>query len=157
MPLYDSGVAYIITGRAKTELWAVKTDGAGDVTDTKVLWKLSAHVGKSASPLLVDGKIYMVADESFLSCVDEKTGEVVWVERMGGSYQASPVYADGRLYFFDQSGKSIVVKPGSTYDAVATNSLADGFMSSPAVSGKAFYLRTRTHLYRVENLAADAK
>jgi outer membrane protein assembly factor BamB len=151
VPLFDAGLVYFVTGRNKTELWAVKPDGQGDVTDSNVAWKLTAHVGRSASPVLVDGLIYTVSDESFLSCVDEKTGEVVWTERMGGAYQASPIVADGRIYFFDQAGKSIVIKPGRTYEAVATNSLADGFMSSPAASGRAFFLRTRTHLYRVED------
>jgi outer membrane protein assembly factor BamB len=157
MPLYDSSLVYIVTGRAKTELWAIKPDGEGDVTDTKIVWKLSAHVGKSASPLLVDGLIYTVSDESFLSCVDAATGQVVWSERIGGGYQASPIYGDGRLYFFDLQGNTTVVKPGRTYEAIATNKLADGFMSSPAVAGKALYLRTKTHLYRVEDSADDGK
>jgi outer membrane protein assembly factor BamB len=151
VPLFDQGIAFIVTGRNKTELWAVKADGQGDVTDSKVLWKLGAHVGKSASPVLVDGLIYTVSDESFLSCVDAATGQVVWTERIGGGYQASPIYADGRLYFFSQEGKTTVVKPGRVYEALGTNQLADGFMASPAASTKAFFLRTRTHLYRVES------
>jgi outer membrane protein assembly factor BamB len=154
VPLFDRDIAFIVTGRSKTELWAVKADGQGDVTDSKVLWKLGAHVGKSASPALVDGLIYTVSDESFLSCVDAATGQVVWTERIGGGYQASPIYADGRLYFFSQEGKTTVVKPGRVYEALGTNQLADGFMASPAASGKAFFLRTRTHLYRVESPGA---
>ncbi len=153
VPLFDQGLAFIVTGRSKSELWAVKADGAGDVTDSKVVWKHGAHIGKSASPVLVDGLIYTVSDESFLSCVEAASGQVVWTERIGGGYQASPIYADGRLYFFSQEGKTTVVKPGRAYEALATNQLADGFMASPAASGKAFFLRTKTHLYRVESPA----
>jgi len=135
---------------SKKELWAVKTDGAGDVTDSAVVWKLRTHVGKYASPLLVEGLIYTAADESFITCLEAATGTVVWTERVGGKFAASPVYGDGRLYFFSQEGVTTVLKPGRQYERLAQNTLADGFMASPAVSGKAFYLRTKTHLYRIE-------
>lgn len=149
-PLFDRGLAFLVTGLTKTELLAVKTDGQGDVTDTKVVWRLKTHVGKYASPLLVDGLIYTAADESFVTCIEAATGLVVWSERIGGKYAASPIYADGRLYFFSQEGTTTVLKPGRTLEVLATNTLASGFMASPAADGKAFYLRTRTHLYRVE-------
>lgn len=150
-PLYDRGLAFIVTGLTKKELWAVKTDGKGDVTDTGVAWKLKTHVGKYASPLLVDGLIYTAAEESFITCLEATTGETIWTERVGGKYAASPIYADGRLYFFDQQGTTSVLKPGRKLEVLATNTLASGFMASPAVSGKAFFLRTRTHLYRIES------
>lgn len=150
-PLYHEGLAYFVTGLSKKELWAVRTDGQGDVTDTAVAWKLRTHVGKYASPLLVDGLLYTAAEESFVTCVDAKTGETVWTERIGGKFAASPIYADGRLYFFSQDGTTFVLRPGRTFELLATNSLAAGFMASPAVSGKALFLRTRTHLYRIES------
>jgi outer membrane protein assembly factor BamB len=150
-PLFDNGIAFIVTGLTKKELWAVKTSGQGDVTDSAVLWKLKTHVGKYASPILVDGLIYTAADESFITCVEAATGQVVWTERVGGKYAASPIYADGRLYFFDQEGTTTVLKPGRSLDVLATNPLPSGFMASPAAAGKALFLRTRTHLYRIES------
>jgi outer membrane protein assembly factor BamB len=153
-PLYHQGLAFFVTGLNKKELWAVKTDGAGDVTDTGVVWKLKTRVGKYASPILVDGLIYTAAEESFITCLDAGTGEVVWTERVGGKFAASPIYADGRMYFFDQQGTTLVLKPGRNLEVLATNTLAGGFMASPAASGRAFYLRTRTHLYRVETRPA---
>jgi outer membrane protein assembly factor BamB len=156
-PLFDNGMAYFFTGLAKGELWAVKTDGEGDVTDTRVVWKAKTRVGKFSSPILVDGLIYTASDQSFLSCLDAATGDSVWTERIGGGYQASPIYADGRLYFFSQQGTTTVLKPGRTCDILATNTLADGFMASPAVAGKAFFLRTRTHLYRIESGVAESR
>ena len=150
-PLFENGVAFLVTGLNKKELWAVKTDGQGDVTDTKVLWKLKTRVGKYASPILVDGLIYTAADESFITCVEAAGGQTVWTERVGGKYAASPVYADGRLYFFSQDGTAVVLKPGRTLEPLATNTLANGFMASPAVDGKAFFLRTKSHLYRIES------
>ncbi len=149
-PLYGEGLAFLVTGLVKKELWAVRPGGQGDVTATHVAWKLSTHVGKYASPLLVDGLIYTAAEESFLTCLEAATGNVVWTERIGGKFAASPICADGRLYFFDQSGTTKVVKPGRTFELLASNTLDDGFMASPAASGRAFFLRTRSHLYRVE-------
>ena len=149
-PLFDQGLAFIVTGLTKTGLWAVKTDGQGDVTDTHVVWKVGTHVGKYASPLLVEGLIYTAAEENYVTCIEAATGQVVWTERIGGKFAASPIYGDGRLYFFDQKGTTTVLKPGRTLEVLATNTLADGFMASPAVAGKALILRTKTHLYRIE-------
>ena len=156
-PIYDQGLVYMTTGLNKKELWAVRPDGTGDVTDTHVTWKLNKNVAKYASLIAVDGLIYMAADESFITAVDAKSGQIVWTERIGGKYAASPIYADGRLYFFDQQGSTIVLKPGRTMEVLATNKLDAGFMASPAVDGKAFYLRTKTHLYRIESTAPGSK
>jgi outer membrane protein assembly factor BamB len=149
-PLYADGLAFFVTGLSRTEMLAVKTDGEGDVTEDKVLWRLRTRVGKYASPILVDGLIYTAAAESFISCLEARTGEVVWTERVGGKFAASPIHADGRLYFFSQEGKTLVLKPGRSLEVLATNTLEDGFMASPAAAGRAFFLRTRTHLYRAE-------
>jgi outer membrane protein assembly factor BamB len=152
-PLFENGVAYLVTGLRTKELWAVKLDGQGNVTDTHVAWKLSTHIGKYASPLLVDGLIYTAAEESFVTCLEAATGSVVWTGRIGGKYAASPIYGDGRLYFFSQDGITTVLKPGRSFEVLATNKLAAGFMASPAADGRALYLRTKTHLYRVESPA----
>jgi outer membrane protein assembly factor BamB len=150
-PVFDGHLAFFVTGLAKDEMWAVKTDGQGDVTDTNVVWKLKTHVGRYASPLLLDGLIYTAADESFVTCVDAATGSVIWSERIGGKYAASPIYADERLYFFSQEGVTTVLKPGRTFETLATNTLDNGFMASPAAGGKALFLRTKTSLYRIES------
>jgi outer membrane protein assembly factor BamB len=151
-PLYSDGLAFIVTGLTKTELWAVKVDGAGDVTDSAVVWKLKTHIGKYASPLLVDGLIYTAAEESFVTCIEAPSGKTVWTERIGGKYAASPIYADGRLYFLSEDGTTTVLKPGRTFEPLATNKLDGSFLASPAASGKALYLRSKTHLYCIEEM-----
>jgi outer membrane protein assembly factor BamB len=149
-PIFHNGLAYFVSGTAKTDLFAVKPDGAGDVTQTHVKWHLRTHVGKFSSPIFVGGLIYTAAGESFVSCVDAANGDVVWTERFGGTYEGSPIYADGRLYFFDQEGTASVLKPGRTCSVLATNKLESGMMASPAVSGKSLIIRTKLHLYRIE-------
>jgi hypothetical protein len=68
-----------------------------------------------------------------------------------GTYSASPLLAGGRLYAFSEDGKTTVLQAGRAFQVLAENALADGFMASPAVAGEALYLRTKTHLYRVED------
>lgn len=155
-PIYQDGTAYIVTGLMHPELWAVETDGAGDVTESHVRWRLKRGVAKTASPVLVDGLIYMVSDDGIASCIDAESGDVVWKKRLGGRYASSPIYAAGtrssgsRLYFSNQDGQTTVLQPGREYELLATNALDDGFMASPAVADGALYLRTKSHLYRIE-------
>jgi outer membrane protein assembly factor BamB len=159
-PVYANGLAYFTTGySAKTsELMAVKTDGKGDVTDTHMAWRYSKSVPKMPTPTLVDNLLYVIADDGILSCLEPATGNVVWQNGLGGNYAASPIYAEGRLYFFSQQGKTTVIKPGREYQPLSTNKLSGGLMASPAVSGKAFFLRVRDEnkdesLIRVEESA----
>ena len=155
-PVFGQGFVYVMTGRGKPELWALKPDGKGDVTDTHVVWKVvGPNVPLEPSPILVDDLFYMVTNDGVLTCLEALTGKEVWHERIGGNYEASTLYADGRLYFFSVQGKTTVLKPGRAYEILATNKLESGFMASPAVAGKSLYLRTKTHLYRIEDVSAE--
>jgi len=92
----------------------------------------------------------MVNDAGIASCIEARTGKAVWRERIGGSFSASPILAAGRVYFLSQEGKATVVEAGRSFKVLAESQLDDGFMASPAVAGKALFLRTRSHLYRIE-------
>lgn len=155
-PVLADGLVVFCTGLGGPQLWAVRPDGAGDVTATHVAWRVTQGVPKTPSPVVVDGLLYMVSDEGVAACIEAATGKEVWRERIGGNYAASPVYADGRLYFCSQQGKTTVVRPGRTFEALATNTLDGGFMASPAVADGALFLRTRTHLYRIQSPAPEA-
>ena len=149
-PIVTDDLIFFPTGFSAGQLYAVRTGGKGLLTDSHVAWKVKRGVPNKPSLLLVDGLIYMIGDTGIASCLDAKTGEQVWQQRIGGEYSSSPVYADGRLWFFAEDGKTTVLKPGRVFEQVAENRLDDGFLASPAIAGKAFYLRTRTHLYRIE-------
>lgn len=150
-PLVHEGHVLLNTGFMKAQLWAVRLGGEGDVTDSHVAWRHRGNVPQMSSPVIVDGRLYMVDDSGVASCVDAKTGDRIWRERIGGQHCASPVVAGGRLYFFDREGKTVVLAPGPEFDVLAENKLDAGFMASPAVVGDALLLRTKTHLYRVES------
>ncbi len=149
-PLFAAGLAFINTGFGKPELWAVRPEGRGNVTESHVLWKLNKSVPAKPSALLIGPQIYMVDDRGIASCVDARTGEVLWHERIGGEFSSSPVWADGRIYVFDENGKATVLADGRQFKLLAANHLDAGCMASPAVAGKSLLVRTKTHLYRIE-------
>src|SRR5262249_2413631 len=132
-------------------LVAVRPGGRGDVTADHVAWSYAKEVPTRSSPILVDDLLYVVSDNGVLTCLEATTGREVRKRRLGGSFTASPIYAGGHLYLFDQEdGRGYVVKPGRDVEVVATNRLDAGCMASPAAAGKALYVRTKTHLYRIE-------
>jgi outer membrane protein assembly factor BamB len=98
----------------------------------------------------------MVGDSGVASAVFAKTGEIAWTARLDGNYSASPIAADGRVYVFSEEGKTTVFEAARHFNVLAENTLDDGFMASPAIAGRALYLRTRTHLYRIEDAPARA-
>lgn len=149
-PVIGDGLIFFPTGFSAGQLFAVRTGGNGLITDTHVAWKVKRGISNKPSILLVDGLIYVINDTGIASCIEAKTGEVVWQKRIGGEYSASPVYADSKIWLFNEEGKTTVLKPGRTFEVLAENQLDEGFLASPAIVGKAFYLRTRTHLYRIE-------
>ncbi len=150
-PLYQDGIAYVVTGITHPELWAIQANAQGDLTESdSVLWRIKKGVPKTASPILVDGLIYMISDDGITHCIEIATGDPVWQKRIPGKFAASPIYADGRLYFCDQDGQTTILKPGREFETLATNTLDSGCMASPVADGKALILRTKTHLYRVE-------
>jgi outer membrane protein assembly factor BamB len=149
-PVVGHGMVFYPTGFPTGEVLAVRPDGKGDVTSTHVVWRLGRAVPKKPSLLLVDDLLFMIGDAGVASCVEARTGDVVWTARVGGSFTASPVWADGRVYLFSEEGKTTVIEAARRYNVLAENELGDGFMATPALAGRAFFLRTRTHLYRVE-------
>ena len=149
-PLFEAGMLFINTGFSKAKFLAVAPDGEGDVTDSHVRWTASKGIGSKPSPIMVDDLIYLVHDAGTLVCLDAVSGEQVWNKRLGGKFSASPIYAGGHLYFCSHEGMTTVVKPGRACQVVAKNSLEDGFMASPAASGDCLILRTRSHLYRIQ-------
>jgi outer membrane protein assembly factor BamB len=150
-PVYGHDLLFVPTGRGKSELWAIGPDGQGDVTGSHVAWKMEgASIPQEPSPLLVDDLLYLLSNQGEVTCLEAATGTLLWSERLGGNHVASPLYAGGHLYFFNVLGKTTVLKPGRSYELLGTNTLDEGFMASPAVVGDKLYLRTKTHLYCIQ-------
>ena len=150
-PLFGHGLVFLINDYERPELWAIRPDGQGDVTDSHVAWTIRRGMPQQPSFLLVGGLLYLVNDEGIVYAIDAQTGTEVWKNRIDGNYSASPVYAGGRLYFCSRDSITTVIEPGREFKVLAVNRLdGEQMMASPAVAGKALFLRTRTHLYRIE-------
>lgn len=149
-PLVVDGLALVNTGFMTPNLLAVRLGGEGDVTSTHLAWTFTSNVPTMSSPIAVDGHVYFTSENGILSCVEVATGERVFRERVGGEYSASPIHAEGRLYFPSRDGRCLVIRAAPEFELLADNRLDEGFMASPAVSGAALFLRSKTHLYRIE-------
>jgi outer membrane protein assembly factor BamB len=95
------------------------------------------------------GLIYMSTDNGILSAVDAKTGERLWQERVGGTFSASPIAGDGKIYFLSEGGETIVIRAGRTFELVSRNRLDGHFVASPAASGGRVFLRADDRLFAV--------
>ncbi len=148
-PSFGHGLAFFSTGCSKAQLLAVRADGQGDVTASHVVWRTPRQVPVMSSPVLVGEELYWVSDGGIACCVAARTGEVHWQERLGASFLASPLAAEGRLYFFAQDGKTTVLKADKAFERLAENELEGPVIATPALVDGAIILRTDTALYRI--------
>ncbi len=151
-PVFGHGLLFAIIDRDSPELWAIRPDGNGDITETHIAWKETKRMPPRASPLLAEGLLFLVNRNGIASCFEPKTGELIWQERLKGAYSASPIYTKGRIYFFNEDAICTVIKPSRKLEIMNTNALArQALMATPAVDGSAFYIRTEKHLYCIRN------
>ena len=149
-PVHGLGMVYLSSSFDKPRLLAIRTGGTGNVTKSHVAWTLERGAPHSPSPLLVGDELYLVSDRGIASCVNARTGDIHWQERLGGNFSASPLFAAGRIYFLDEAGKTTVVAPAKEFRELAVNSIAGRTLASPVPVEGALFLRTDSHLYRVE-------
>ena len=147
-PVAGNGMVFLSTCFMKGEILGILLNGD---KLPEIKWR-ARSAPKMPSPILVDDELYLVNDAGIASCLDAKTGELHWRERLHAEFSASPTYADGKIYFCDRNGVTHVVKPGKSLKVIAKNEL-DGtaHMASFAPYGKAFLIRTNEALYRVES------
>lgn len=151
-PLEAHGLVFFTTGYMQPQLWALKIGDDGKLSPESAIWKYKDQVPANPSPIIVDDLLYMTSDRGILTCLEAKTGTMVYRERLSGASTASPIVANGLLYFFTENGAGHVVKPGRTFASVAKNSLDGRIQASPAALDRALYVRTATHLYRIQEL-----
>jgi len=152
--LFANGLLYVGTGRGPSELLAIRPDGEGDVTDTHVAWRAARGIGSKPSPVVVGDLVYTVSDKGgVVTCLDARTGAEVFRRRSGArGHTASALYADGVVYLFAEDGSALALAPGREYQELGRGQLGEGgVMATPAIAGKALYVRTEFHLYRIEN------
>jgi outer membrane protein assembly factor BamB len=150
-PVFGLGLVFVCTGYDAPTLLAIRPNGHGDVTNTHIVWKSNQGVPLNPSPILIGDELYTISDQGVASCLDGKTGKVHWRRRLGGNHSTSPLFADGKLYVLDEVGTTHVLSPGTKCKILAKNLLRGKTLASLAASGRALYLRTDSHLYRIED------
>ena len=154
-PVYGQGLVYVCSGFNTPVLYAIDPTGEGNVTESHVKWKIERRMPHSPSPILVGEELYVVSDKGIGTCIDAKTGEIHWQERLEGNYSASPLAANGLVYFQDENGTTVVVEAGKEFKEVARNRLGenDRTFASYAVEGNSLLLRSESSLYRIADLS----
>jgi outer membrane protein assembly factor BamB len=147
-PVYSAraGLVYITGGYPDHHTVAIKPDGAGNVTSTKIVWRTNKGVAYVPSPIIEGDYFLIVSDSGVAHCFEAATGKLQWQERMG-EHHASLVSANGLVYFLNDNGVTHVVKPGPDYNLVAKNELGERTFASPAISNGQLFLRADQHLF----------
>jgi outer membrane protein assembly factor BamB len=153
-PVAAGGMVYVTSGFRGNALLAIKLAAAkGDIADSgAIAWKLDTDTPYVPSPLLYENRLYLLKTNSgILSCLDAKTGERYFRERLPGieNVFASPVAAARRVYVTSREGTTVVIESGPEFKVLASNLLEDAFDASMAVVDREIYLRGRRHLYRI--------
>jgi outer membrane protein assembly factor BamB len=153
-PVAADGLVFVMSGFRNPNLMAIRLGREGDLTDTDaIVWQNQRGNSYSASPVLHDGKLYVLTDSGMLSCFDARTGKPFYLQQRlpkPYNFKASPVGANGKLYLSSEEGDVIVVKMGETFEVLATNTLAEQtFISSPAIVDGEIYLRGQNTLFAI--------
>ena len=156
MPVEGDGLVYFYTsfvtgedGKKYAELFAVNPDGTGDIGETHLRWRMKAPILQLSTPVFVDGMLYTVDSRGEFFCLDARSGEVIWSEKLKGKFHSSPIYADGLLYLSSTKGETLVYRAGSTPVLLTKNKLKGEIWATPAFTGGAILMRTSEYLYKI--------
>lgn len=123
--------------------------GKGDCTATHIAWEQTKAVPMIPSMLYVKPYLYTVAETGMARCLKADTGEMVWENRLKGSYSASPIWAEGRIYFTNERAETTIIQAGPEFKILAQNAIGEKCQASPAVSQKQIFIRTEGNLYAI--------
>lgn len=164
-PFAAAGLLYQATGSQgenNRPVFAVKPGASGDISLARgeqdnafVAWVHPRASAYTSSPLVYRGRMYVVNDNGILTVFDAATGKEIYKARAGGSgntFSASPWASDGKVYLLSEDGHTFVIEAGDNYVELATNSLDEMSLASPALAPGALFLRTQTRLYRIGRL-----
>ncbi len=150
-PVFSHGLVFVCTGYpGSAELLAIRPTGSGDVTDSHVVWRADKSVPQIPSLLIVGSDIFLVSNDGIVSCRDVETGTLHWRQRLEGSYSASPVHADGRIYLQSEKGVCTVIAASREYRQLGSTDLAEPIQASCAIADGAIFVRTEGSLFRIE-------
>jgi outer membrane protein assembly factor BamB len=141
------GLIFATSGFGNPAIRAIRTGGKGDVTKTHIAWESAEDVTKVPSMLYVRPFLFLVTETGVAKCLRASTGKEIWRERLGGKHSASPIWADGKIYFLSDKGKTTVTADGGEFKVLAENELNEKCVASPAVSQKQIFIRSEKNIY----------
>jgi hypothetical protein len=139
---YNDRLVFASGGFPEKEILAIRADGAGDVTDTHVEWRESTGATYVPSPVYLENRLYIIADNGVASCFEGDTGRRLWRERLDGNFSASLTLVDGHLIVTNEVGKSYVLKAADKFQIVAENELPSGGFATAVACREHLFLRT---------------
>lgn len=160
-PVISGDLVFITNAHGRMRpVYAIKLEAEGDISlkgnetfNRYIPWSYPRRGSYQPTPLALEDLLYVADNGGVLTCYAARTGEEMYRRPIGNeisSYSASPVAADGRLYFTDEYGNIHIVKAGPAYEHLATNKMDEICMATPAISGKKLFIRARTNLYAIE-------
>jgi outer membrane protein assembly factor BamB len=124
--------------------------GKGNIPETARAWTCSKFSPDCSTPVVYEGMLFFIRDDGMASCLDLKTGEPHWQERLfSANVKVSPVAGDGKIYFMSGEGNCAVVKAAKKLEILSSNELREATLSSPCISNGHLFLRTEEHLFCV--------
>jgi outer membrane protein assembly factor BamB len=159
-PVVAHGLAFICSAHGReSPMYAIRLDAQDDISlegnntsNMGVAWSNPRNGAYMQTPLVYGDYLYSCRDTGVLKCYRVKTGELIYEERLGtggSGFTASPVAADDKLYFTSEQGEVYVVEPGPELKVLATNSLGETCMATPAIADDVIYFRTRRHVLAI--------
>jgi len=147
-PVIGDGLIFAASGFEKTTLRGIRMGGQGDVTQTHIAWEQRKGVPTQPSLLYVQGHVYGITDGGIASCYKADSGDIIWQERIGGNHSASPVLADGKIYFLSEAGETAIIDASPKFSGIlATNSVSEKCQASMAISQGNIFIRSDKHLF----------
>lgn len=145
-PVVGQGLILAVSGpNGKT--WAVRPGGRGEIDEKQIVWTSEQCTPFVPSGIAVDDSYFLVDDKGIGVCLDVATGETRWKKRLGGAYTASPVAAEGRIYFVNEEGTTLVLAAGRKYRELAKNKLDEPVYASPAIAQGRLLIRSARGLF----------
>jgi WD40 repeat protein len=156
-PIWGHGLLYVFTGKPGPA-WAIRPGGAGDISKTHLAWQIQRKDRDVSSPILVGDYIYTISRIGVATCLEAKTGNERWRERLGGQPCASLLYIGNKVMFLNEEGTAFIIEPGAQFRLLHENRLGGGdvFRASPAVVDGQLLIRSDRRLYCIAS-APDGK
>ena len=147
-------LVFTTSGFGKPTIRAIQTGAKGDVTQARVVWESTDDVPMIPSMLYIKPYLFLVTEAGVAKCLKAASGKVFWRRRLGDRFSASPVWAEGRIYFLSESGKTTVIEAGPEFKVIAENEIKEKCCASPAISQGSIFIRSENNLYCIRGASS---